>query len=172
MAVHARVDPFGFLESPYRRIVDGKVTGEIDWLPADNEHYYRIAPASARLKDDGSFEERTLQVRHNNEYPIVPTGQIDYMDVSPQQLVSVATAMIPFLENDDANRALMGANMQRQAVPTLRPSARSSRPASRSGPALDSGAIVVAKRGGRVRRVTARRSWSRPVTAASTTTRC
>jgi DNA-directed RNA polymerase subunit beta len=155
MAVHARVDQFGFLESPYRRIIDGKVTYEIDWLPADNEHHFKIAPASARLTEDGSFEARTLQVRHNNEYPVVPTSQIDYMDVSPQQLVSVATAMIPFLENDDANRALMGANMQRQAVPTLRPDAPLVKTGIEKRAALDSGAIVVAKRGGRVRRVTA-----------------
>jgi DNA-directed RNA polymerase subunit beta len=151
--------------------VDGKVTDEIDWLPADNEHYYRIA-RPARASRGRIVRGADAAGAAHNEYPIVPTGQIDYMDVSPQQLVSVATAMIPFLENDDANRALMGANMQRQAVPTLRPTRRSSRPASRSGPALDSGAIVVAKRGGRVRRVTARRSWSRPRTAASTTTRC
>ena len=154
MAVHARVDQFGFLESPYRRVVDEKVTDEIDWLPADNEHHYFIAPASARLTDEGRFEAKTLQVRNNNEYPIVSTGQIEYMDVSPQQLVSVATAMIPFLENDDANRALMGANMQRQAVPTLRPTAPLVKTGIEKRAALDSGAIIVAKRGGRVRKVT------------------
>ena len=155
MAVHARVDQFGFLESPYRRVVSGHVTDEIDWLPADNEHHYFIAPASARLTDDGRFEAKTLQVRNNNQYPIVPTGQIEYMDVSPQQLVSVATAMIPFLENDDANRALMGANMQRQAVPTLRPAAPLVKTGIERRAALDSGAVIVAKRGGRVRKVTA-----------------
>ena len=154
MAVHARVDRFGFLESPYRRIIGGKVSDEIDWLPADNEHYYHIAPASARLTDDGGFAAKTLQVRHNNQYPIVPTTQIDYMDVSPQQLVSVATAMIPFLENDDANRALMGANMQRQAVPTLRPSAPLVKTGIERRAAKDSGAVIIAKRGGRVRKVT------------------
>jgi DNA-directed RNA polymerase subunit beta len=154
MAVHARVDPFGFLESPYRRLVGGKVTDEIDWLPADNEHHFRIAPASAQLHPDGTFVAKTLQVRHNNEYPILPVAQIDYMDVSPQQLVSVGTSLIPFLENDDANRALMGANMQRQAVPTLRPDAPLVKTGMERRAALDSGAVVVARRGGRVRKVT------------------
>jgi DNA-directed RNA polymerase subunit beta len=167
LAVHARVDQFGFIESPYRRCKGGKVTDEIDWLPADNEHHYKIAPASARLitaegvieptRDENgffTFADRMVQVRFNNEYPIVPVSQIEYMDVSPQQLVSVATAMIPFLENDDANRALMGANMQRQAVPTLRPDAPLVKTGIEKRAALDSGAIIVAKRGGRVRRVT------------------
>ena len=166
MAVHARVDIFGFLESPYRRCLNGKVTDEIDWLPADNEHHFRIAAANAKLilDTDGepavdenghlTFGAPTMQVRYNNEYPIVPVGQIDYMDVSPQQLVSVATAMIPFLENDDANRALMGANMQRQAVPTLRPSAPLVKTGIEERAARDSGAVIIAKRGGRVRRVT------------------
>ncbi|MES2461687.1 MAG: DNA-directed RNA polymerase subunit beta [Armatimonadota bacterium] len=167
MAVHARVDPFGFLESPYRRVIGAKVTDEIDWLPADNEHYHKIAPANARLQlgedrqpvedEKGwySFAEKNVQVRHNNEYPTVPSSEVDYMDVSPQQLVSVATAMIPFLENDDANRALMGANMQRQAVPTLRPDAPLVRTGIEKRAAVDSGAVIVAKRGGRVRKVTA-----------------
>ncbi len=155
MAVHARVDAFGFLESPYCRVVNGKVTDDIDWLPADNEHHYRIAPANARLGEDNIFVDKTVQVRHNNEYPTVPVAQIDYMDVSPQQLVSVATAMIPFLENDDANRALMGANMQRQAVPALRPDAPVVKTGIERRAALDSGAVIVAKRGGRVRKVTA-----------------
>jgi DNA-directed RNA polymerase subunit beta len=166
MAVHARVDQFGFLETPYRRCVEGKVTDEIDWLPADNEHHYQIAPANARLqlgedlqpiKDAKGwyvFADRNVQVRHNNEYPMVPATQVEYMDVSPQQLVSVATAMIPFLENDDANRALMGANMQRQAVPTLRPDAPLVRTGIEKRAATDSGAAIVARRGGRVRKVT------------------
>ncbi len=155
MAVHARVDQFGFLETPYQRVKEGKVTGEIDWVPADNEHHYRIAPASVRLNEDGTFVDAMVQVRHNNEYPIIPASQIDYMDVAPQQLVSVATAMIPFLENDDANRALMGANMQRQAVPTLRPDAPLVKTGIEKRAAQDSGAVIIAKRGGRVRKVTA-----------------
>ncbi len=155
MAVHARVDPFGFLETPYRRVINAKVTDEIDWLPADNEHHHYIVPASVRLNDDGSFVEKNVQVRHNNEYPIEPVGRVEYMEVSPQQLVSVATAMIPFLENDDANRALMGANMQRQAVPTLRPDAPLVRTGIERRAAKDSGAVIIAKRGGRIRKVTA-----------------
>ncbi len=154
LAVHARVDQFGFIETPYRRVVNGKVSFDIDWVPADNEHHYKIVPASVRLTEDGSFVEKQVQARYNNEYPILPTNQIDYMDVSPQQLVSVATAMIPFLENDDANRALMGANMQRQAVPTLRPDAPLVKTGIEKKAAVDSGAVIVAKRGGRVRKVT------------------
>ncbi|MFM7320895.1 MAG: DNA-directed RNA polymerase subunit beta, partial [Armatimonadota bacterium] len=154
MAVHARVDPFGFLETPYRRVVEGRVTDEIDWLPADNEHHYRIAPANIPLADDNTFRDKQGQVRYQNEYPVIPTREIQYVDVSPQQLVSVATAMIPFLENDDANLALMGANMQRQAVPTLRPDAPLVKTGIERRAAVDSGAVVVAKRGGRVRRVT------------------
>ncbi len=166
MAIHARVDNFGFLETPYLRVKEGLITNEIEWLPADNEHHYRIAPASTRLVLDENgeavidengirqFAERMIQVRNNHEYPIVPITQVDFMDVAPQQLVSVATAMIPFLENDDANRALMGANMQRQAVPTLRPSAPVVRTGIEKRAARDSGAVIVAKRGGRVRKVT------------------
>ena len=154
MAVHARVDAFGFLETPYRRVVDGVITSEIEWLPADNEHRYRIAPASVRINDDGTFVEKMIQVRHSHEYPYVPIAQVDYVDVSPQQLVSVATAMIPFLENDDANRALMGANMQRQAVPTLRPDAPLVKTGMERKAATDSGAVILARRGGRVRKVT------------------
>ena len=166
MAIHARVDNFGFLETPYLRVKDGLITNEIEWLPADNEHHYYIAPASTRLVLDENgeaiidengirqFAETQIQVRNNHEYPFVPVKQIDFMDVAPQQLVSVATAMIPFLENDDANRALMGANMQRQAVPTLRPSAPLVRTGIEKRAARDSGAVIVAKRGGRVRKVT------------------
>ncbi|MBB6053341.1 DNA-directed RNA polymerase subunit beta [Armatimonas rosea] len=154
LAVHARVDPFGFIETPYRRVIDGKVSRELDWLPADNEHHYHICPASVRLNEDGSFITAQVQVRHNHEYPYVPAKQVDYMDVSPQQLVSVGTSLIPFLENDDANRALMGANMQRQAVPTLRPDAPLVKTGMERRAALDSGAIIVAKRGGRVKKVT------------------
>lgn len=154
LAVHARVDPFGFIETPYRRVVNGKVLTDLDWLPADNEHHYRICPASTRLNEDGTFLNSQVQVRHNHEYPFVPNKQVDYMDVSPQQLVSVGTSLIPFLENDDANRALMGANMQRQSVPTLRPQAPLVKTGMERRAALDSGAIIVAKRGGRVRKVT------------------
>ncbi|MFY7953333.1 MAG: DNA-directed RNA polymerase subunit beta, partial [Armatimonadaceae bacterium] len=136
-------------------MVEGKVTDEIDWLPADNEHHFRIAPANVALAEDNTFRDKQAQVRYQNEYPVIPSRDIQYVDVSPQQLVSVATAMIPFLENDDANRALMGANMQRQAVPTLRPDAPLVKTGMERRAAIDSGAVVIAKRGGRVRRVTA-----------------
>jgi DNA-directed RNA polymerase subunit beta len=155
LAVHARVDPFGFIETPYRRVINGKVTLDLDWLPADGEHKFRIAPASVPLSDDSTFRETMVQVRHENSYPVVRASEIDYMDVSPQQIVSVATAMIPFLENDDANRALMGANMQRQAVPTLRPDAPVCKTGMEKRAAIDSGAVIISLRSGTVKRVTA-----------------
>ena len=155
LAVHARVDQFGFIETPYRRVIGGKVTTDLDWLPADGEHHYRIAPANTLLKPDNTFVDKSVQVRHNNQYPVVTLDKVDYMDVSPQQIVSVATAMIPFLENDDANRALMGANMQRQAVPTLRPDAPLCKTGMEKRAAVDSGAVIIALRAGTVKRVTA-----------------
>jgi DNA-directed RNA polymerase subunit beta len=155
LAVHARVDQFGFIETPYRRVIDGKVTVDLDWLPADGEHKYKITPANTKLNDDGTFVDAQVQVRNNNQYPVVRATEIDYMDVSPQQIVSVATAMIPFLENDDANRALMGSNMQRQAVPTLRPDAPICKTGMERRAAVDSGAVVVSLRSGTVKRVTA-----------------
>ena len=155
LAVHARVDPFGFIETPYRRVINGLATVDLDWLPADGEHHYRIAPANALLNEDGTFRDSQVQVRHSNQYPTVRATEIDYMDVSPQQIVSVATAMIPFLENDDANRALMGSNMQRQAVPTLRPDAPICKTGMEKRAAVDSGAVIVSLRAGTVKRVTA-----------------
>ena len=164
LAVHARVDQFGFIETPYRRVINGRVTNDLDWLPADGEHTYRIAPANTVLKPDNTFVDAQVQVRHENQYPVVTVMQktesglvcnVDYMDVSPQQIVSVATAMIPFLENDDANRALMGANMQRQAVPTLRPDAPLCKTGMEKRAAVDSGAVIIALRAGTVKRVTA-----------------
>jgi DNA-directed RNA polymerase subunit beta len=159
LAVHARVDQFGFIETPYRRVIGGKVTTDLDWLPADGEHKYFIAPANALLRKDAKgevfFVDKTVQVRNNNQYPVVSADKVDYMDVSPQQIVSVATAMIPFLENDDANRALMGANMQRQAVPTLRPDAPLCKTGMEKRAAIDSGAVIIALRAGTVKRVTA-----------------
>ena len=155
LAVHARVDQFGFIETPYRRVISGKVTTDLDWLPADGEHHFRIAPANTLLKSDNTFVDKNVQVRNNNQYPVISAEKVDYMDVSPQQIVSVATAMIPFLENDDANRALMGANMQRQAVPTLRPDAPLCKTGMEKRAAVDSGAVIIALRAGTVKRVTA-----------------
>ena len=155
LAVHARVDPFGFIETPYRRVIEGRVTTDLDWLPADGEHHFKIAPANTLLNEDGTFRDTQVQVRHSNQYPTVRDKDIEYMDVSPQQIVSVATAMIPFLENDDANRALMGSNMQRQAVPTLRPDAPICKTGMEKRAAVDSGAVIVSLKNGTVKRVTA-----------------
>src|SRR5205085_1971928 len=129
MAVHARVDQYGFLETPFRKVRNGSVSNDIVWMTADTDHHYHIAPANIKLNELGHFidgegnELKQLQVRYEDSYPVVPTTRVELMDVSPMQIVSVATALIPFLENDDASRALMGSNMQRQAVPTLRPDA-------------------------------------------------
>ncbi len=155
LAVHARVDQFGFIETPYRRVINGHVTTDLDWLPADGEHKFHIAPANTVLKPDNTFVDAMVQVRHENQYPVIKVADVEYMDVSPQQIVSVATAMIPFLENDDANRALMGANMQRQAVPTLRPDAPLCKTGMEKRAAIDSGAVIIALRAGTVKRVTA-----------------
>jgi DNA-directed RNA polymerase subunit beta len=158
MAVQARVDQFGFLETPYRKVINGQVTRDLEWLPADNEHHYKIgrAPLEEDINEDGTFKSKTVQVRFNSDYPVVSTGEVQFVDVSPQQLVSVATAMIPFLENDDANRALMGANMQRQAVPTVRPAAPLVKTGMERKAAVDSGAVILAKRNGTVHRVTSK----------------
>ena len=120
LAVYSRTNDYGFLESPYRKVVDGVVTDDIEYLSAINEAENVIAQASAALDDKNMFVDELVAVRHLNEFTVMAPDRIDYMDVSPQQVVSVAAALIPFLEHDDANRALMGSNMQRQAVPTLR----------------------------------------------------
>ena len=145
----ARVNPFGFIETPYRRVVDGVVTEDIDYLTADEEDRFVVAQANAPLNDDGSFQEdRVLVRRKGGEVDYIPPTGVDYIDVSPRQMVSVATAMIPFLEHDDANRALMGANMQRQSVPLL----RSDSPLVGTGmelrAAVDAGDVVVAEKAG------------------------
>ncbi|MCW5943819.1 MAG: DNA-directed RNA polymerase subunit beta [Fimbriimonadaceae bacterium] len=161
LTAHARVDEFGFIMTPYRRVVDGRVTDEIVYLTAQEENGILIAPADTVTDDKNYIVNDRHQVRcagaefGGATYPIVPRNRVEYMDVSPVQIISVATALIPFLENDDANRALMGANMQRQAVPLL----RSERPIVGTGyeriAAVDSGAAVVARRPGRVSKVTA-----------------
>jgi DNA-directed RNA polymerase subunit beta len=119
LATYARINKFGFLEAPYRKVVSGKVTDEIVYLSADLEDKYVIAQANEPLDDHGRFVNQLLTARFRSDYPVVNPSKIEYMDVSPKQLVSVAAALIPFLEHDDANRALMGSNMQRQAVPLL-----------------------------------------------------
>ena len=149
LSSYARVNPFGFIETPYRKVVDGQVTEQIDYLTADEEDRHVIAQANAVLDEDGSFaEERVLVRRKGVEVDYIDPLGVDYMDVSPRQMVSVATAMIPFVEHDDANRALMGANMQRQAVPLL----RSESPLVGTGmelrAAVDAGDVVVADKAG------------------------
>ncbi|MDH2433874.1 DNA-directed RNA polymerase subunit beta [Pokkaliibacter sp. MBI-7] len=157
LATYARTNRYGFLESPYRKVVDGTVTEEIAYLSAIEESQYVIAQASAKVNDDGALVDELVQVRHLNEFTVMPPERVDYMDVSPRQVVSVAASLIPFLEHDDANRALMGSNMQRQAVPTL----RADKPLVGTGMeryvARDSGVCIVAKRGGVIERVDAKR---------------
>nr|MDQ3641541.1 DNA-directed RNA polymerase subunit beta [Actinomycetota bacterium] len=149
LSTFARVNPFGFIQTPYRKVSDGRVTEQIDYLTADEEDRHVIAQANAPLADDGRFaEDRVLVRRKGGEVDYIPPTGVDYMDVSPRQMVSVATAMIPFLEHDDANRALMGANMQRQAVPLL----RSESPLVGTGmelrAAVDAGDVMVAEKAG------------------------
>src|SRR5690606_26416587 len=148
LSVYARTNAYGFLETPYRKVVDGKVTDEIEYLSAIEEGQYVIAQANATLDKNSRFVDDLVSCRHENEFMLSSPDKIQYMDVSPKQIVSVAAALIPFLEHDDANRALMGSNMQRQAVPTL----RAEKPLVGTGiertVAKDSGVVVVAKRGG------------------------
>src|SRR5690606_24509107 len=115
LAVYARTNEYGFLETPYRKVIDGKATAEIQYLSAIEESQYVIAQANAELDKNGKFSEELVSVRHKNEFSLADPSTIEFMDVSPRQIVSVAASLIPFLEHDDANRALMGSNMQRQA---------------------------------------------------------
>jgi DNA-directed RNA polymerase subunit beta len=157
LAVYARTNEYGFLETPYRKVINGKATAEIDYLSAIEESQYVIAQANSDLDKLGRFTEDLISVRHKNEFTLADPSTIDYMDVSPRQIVSVAASLIPFLEHDDANRALMGSNMQRQAVPTLRSEAPLVGTGMERAVAVDSGVTVVAKRGGTVDSVDASR---------------
>jgi len=157
MATYARTNSYGFLESPYRRVIDGKVSKQIDYLSAIDEGQYVIAQASASLDKKMQFVDNLVTVRYNGETTLMPKEQINYMDVSPQQMVSVAAALIPFLEHDDANRALMGSNMQRQAVPTLRGETPLIGTGLERNVAHDSGVCVVADHGGVIESVDASR---------------
>ena len=157
LAVYARTNEYGFLETPYRKVVKGKATSEIEYLSAIEESQYVIAQANAELDRSGKFTEDLISVRHNNEFTLAGPADINYMDVSPRQIVSVAAALIPFLEHDDANRALMGSNMQRQAVPTLRSEAPLVGTGIERAVAIDSGVTVIARRGGTVDLVDASR---------------
>jgi DNA-directed RNA polymerase subunit beta len=157
LSVYARTNRYGFLETPYRRVENGRVTEHIDYLSAIEEGEFAIAQANARLGSKGEFEDELVSCRLLNEFTLVPRDRINYMDVSPKQIVSVAASLIPFLEHDDANRALMGSNMQRQAVPTLRAETPLVGTGMERPVAIDSGVTVVAKRGGVVDSVDAAR---------------
>lgn len=157
LALYARTNEYGFIETPYRVVREGKVTNEITYLSAIEESNYVIAQANANLNQDGSFKDEVVSCRHKNEFTLAPREQIDYVDIAPAQIVSVAASLIPFLEHDDANRALMGSNMQRQAVPCL----RAEKPLVGTGiervVAVHSGTAVKARRGGVVDYVDANR---------------
>ena len=149
LATYARVTPFGFIETPYRKVVKGKVTDQIDYLTADEEDEHIIAQANAPLTSDNHFaEDRVLVRRRGGEVEYILADEVDYMDVSPRQMVSVATAMIPFLEHDDANRALMGSNMMRQAVPLLRAEAPFVGTGMEFRAAVDAGDVTLARKSG------------------------
>ncbi len=155
LATYARINRFGFIETPYRRVSNGRATDKIEYLAADDEDRYVIAQANARIDASGRFQDERVLVRaKRGELAYVDPHEVDYMDVSPKQIVSVATSLIPFLEHDDANRALMGANMQRQAVPVLRPTAPYIGTGVEERAARDAGDLILATGNGRVLDVT------------------
>jgi DNA-directed RNA polymerase subunit beta len=155
LTTYSRINDLGFVETPYRRVVKGKVTDSIEWLSANEEEEASIAQANAPLNDKGNFVNEFVLCRSRGDFPLLRPKEIDYMDVVPTQLVSVAAALIPFLEHDDANRALMGSNMQRQAVPLLYTDAPLVGTGLEFKVARDSGAVITARRGGTVVHVTA-----------------
>mgnify|MGYP000149971453 FL=1 len=157
LASFARVNKYGFIETPYRRVDDGKVTDEVQYMSATEEMRYTVAQANAKLDDNGKFANDLVSTRQAGEYMLNTPENIDYIDVSPKQLVSVAASLIPFLENDDANRALMGSNMQRQAVPLLKADAPYVGTGIEEVVARDSGAAITAARGGIIDQVDATR---------------
>jgi len=150
LATYARINEYGFLETPYRKVLNSRVTDDIVYLSADEEADVIIAQANAPLDEKGCFVRDDVLSRNRDDYPVVPPEQVQFMDVSPKQLVSAAASLIPFLEHDDANRALMGCNMQRQAVPLLRPESPHVGTGMEGKVARDSGVLVLAKRGGTV----------------------
>jgi DNA-directed RNA polymerase subunit beta len=155
LSTYARINDLGFIETPYRVVKNGKVTNEIKWLSASDEEDYAVAQANAPLNGDGTFAEQLVLSRKGDDYPLLAPERIEFMDVAPEQLVSIAAALIPFLEHDDANRALMGSNMQRQSVPLLFPEAPLVGTGLEEKVARDSGAVIIARRTGTVTRVTA-----------------
>ncbi|WP_230279895.1 DNA-directed RNA polymerase subunit beta [Croceicoccus sp. Ery15] len=157
LSTFARVNKYGFIETPYRKVIEGKVTGDVQYLSAMEEQKNTVAQASAETDASGQFVEDLVSARQNGEFVMSPSDQVTLMDVSPKQLVSVAASLIPFLENDDANRALMGSNMQRQAVPLVKAEAPWVGTGMEETVARDSGAAIAAKRGGIVDQVDATR---------------
>src|SRR5690348_5346603 len=157
LSVYARTNQYGFLETPYRKVNNGHVTNDIDYLSAIEEGKFAIAQANSAMDAKGNLTDDLVSCRFENEFTLMPRDRINYMDVSPKQIVSVAASLIPFLEHDDANRALMGSNMQRQAVPTLRADTPLVGTGMERPVAIDSGVTVVAKRGGVVDSVDASR---------------
>ena len=157
LATFARVNKYGFIETPYRKVTDGKVTDEVSYMSATEEMRHTVAQANATMNDDGSFGNELVSTRKNGDYTLSPRESVDLIDVSPKQLVSVAASLIPFLENDDANRALMGSNMMRQAVPLLQAEAPLVGTGMEEVVARDSGAAIMAKRQGIIDQVDAQR---------------
>ena len=155
LATFAKINKYGFIEAPYRRVVDGKVLDEVVYMTADQEDEFIVAQANEPLDEDGRFVRRKVMARYRDEFHEIDNSRVSFMDVSPKMLVSVATAMIPFLENDDANRALMGSNMQRQAVPLLRTEAPIVGTGMEYKAAVDSGTVVLCKKDGVVVHVNA-----------------
>ena len=166
LANYTRVNSYGFLETPYRKVVDGRVTRDIEYLSAIDEEKYFIAQAGAPIDDDGQFKETLVPVRRGGDYITREPDSIQYMDVSPKQIISVSASLIPFLEHDDANRALMGSNMQRQAVPLVIPEPPRVGTGMEEKTAYDSGVLVLAKRAGAVDYVSSQRVEVRPDGAA------
>ena len=157
LALYARTNKYGFLETPYRKVEAGKVTADINFLSAIEEGDFTIAQANSELTPSGKFKEELVSSRYKNEFTMTHGEEVNYMDVAPGQIVSVAASLIPFLEHDDANRALMGANMQRQAVPCLRAEKALVGTGIERTVAVDSGTTVQAKRGGVVDYVDSKR---------------
>jgi DNA-directed RNA polymerase subunit beta len=155
LATYAKIDKYGFLRTPYRKVVKGKITDHIDYLMADEEENYNIAPVNVKIDENGMLQDERVTVRYMESYKYVNRDQVNYIDVSPKQLIGVSAALIPFIENDDANRALMGSNMQRQGVPLINPQAPLVGTGMEKYVARDSGSIVSAKHAGVVKKVSA-----------------
>ncbi|HVP07619.1 MAG TPA: DNA-directed RNA polymerase subunit beta, partial [Candidatus Acidoferrum sp.] len=162
MATFARINKYGFLETPYRKVVNGKVSEQVDYLSADQEDKYYIAQSNEPLDKNGRFVNESVVARRRSDYPLIKAEEVQYMDVSPRQIVSVAASLVPFLEHDDANRALMGSNMQRQAVPLLKTEAPIIGTGMERKVAVDAGVVVRARRPGTIAYVDGERVVVRP----------